>query len=424
MSGTAVGRGARRERGRPAAFLTPGAIGPVAVPNRIVRAGTGESMARPDGSITDEYVALHEALARGGVGLAFTGHMYVHPRGRYGSLQAGIHSDAVIGPLRTLTDTVHRAGGRIFAQIAHAGSQSMVADNRPLAFSAVPNVMTGRDVAEATEEELQEAIDAFAQAARRAMEAGFDGVHVHGANGYLISQSRSPLTNRRTDAWGGSPEERERFARAVVEAVRREVPADRGLTMKIGLRDIVDTPGGLSVDDAVAGAAGLVRAGLDGVETSSNLMSDYVTASIRPYVAVGRRRALQDLLVHRLHRRAEPEAYFLPLARALRREVDTTIILVGGLRRPETMSALVEQGDADFLAMARPLIREPDLVRRLAGGDRRAPACVSCNICLMHDEHHALRCWRTPRVRLWEHARYRLLGGFRTTGSGRRPRAR
>lgn len=422
MSGPALGRDGGQRPGP--AFLRPGMIGPVQVPNRIVRAGTGESMALLDGTITDEYVELHRALARGGVGLAFTGHMYVHPRGRYGPLQAGIHSDEVLGRLTTLTDTVHRAGGRIFAQIAHAGSQSMVADNRPLAFSAVPNVMTGRSVEEATEAELLEAVDAFARAARRAMEAGFDGVHVHGANGYLISQSRSPLTNRRDDAWGGSRERRERFALAVVEAVRREVPADRGLTMKVGLRDIVDEPGGLTVEDAVAGAAGLVGAGLDGVETSSNLMSDYVTASIRPYVAVGRRRALQDLLVHRLHRRPEPEAYFLPLARALRREVDTTVILVGGLRRPATLAALVERRDADFLSMSRPLIREPDLVRRLAGGDDRPPACVSCNICLMHDDHHALRCWRTPRVRLWEHARYRALGGFRATGSGRRPQAR
>jgi 2,4-dienoyl-CoA reductase-like NADH-dependent reductase (Old Yellow Enzyme family) len=408
---------------KPEAFLTPGEIGPVAVPNRIVRAGTGESMADAGGMIGDDYVRLHEDLARGGVGLAITGHMYVHPRGRYGPRQAGIHTDEVIPTFRAVTDAVHRQGGRIFAQIAHSGSQSMVADNRPLAFSAVPNVMTGRAVGEATDEELQEAIDAFGQAARRAMEAGFDGVHIHGANGYLISQSRSPLTNRRTDHWGGSQERRERFALAVVEAVRRQVPDDRGLTMKVGLRDILDVPGGLSVEDAVEGAAGLVGAGLDGVETSSNLMSDYVNASIRPYVAVDRKRALEDLLVHRLHKRPEPEAYFLPLARALRRRVDTTIILVGGLRRPETLSALIEDGDADFLSMARPLIREPDLVRRLAAGEQGMPACVSCNICLMHDEHHSLRCWRTPRKRLWEHAVYRALGGFRKTGSGRKPRA-
>ncbi|WP_167761042.1 NADH:flavin oxidoreductase [Geodermatophilus sp. DF01-2] len=405
------------------AFLQPGTLGPLQLPNRVIRAGTGESMADVDGVVSEGYVDLHRALARGGVGLSFTGHMYVHPRGRYGPRQAGIHSDDVLGPLRRVTDAVHREGGRIFAQIAHAGSQSMVADNDPLAVSAVPNVMTGRHVAEASDEELQEAVAAFAAAARRAVEAGFDGVHVHGANGYLISQSRSPLTNRRTDSWGGTRERRESFAFAVVRAVRDAVPSDRGLTMKLGLRDMVDSPGGLSVEDAVEGAMGLVAAGLDGIEISSNLMSDYVSASIRAYVAVDRTRALEDWLVHRLHKGPEPEHYFLPLAQELRRRVDTTVILVGGLRRAQTMSGLVENGDADFLSLARPLIREPDLVRKLADGTADEAACVSCNICLMHDEHHPLQCWRIPRTRLWEHVRYRLSGGFKETGTGRKPRA-
>ena len=405
------------------AFLDPGRLGPLRLPNRVIRAGTGESMADLDGVVPDSYVELHRALARGRVGLSFTGHMYVHPRGRYGPLQAGIHDDRVIGPLRRVTDAVHQEGGRIFAQIAHAGSQSMVADNEPLAVSAVPNVMTGRQVAEASEEELEEAVAAFAAAARRAIDAGFDGVHVHGANGYLLAQSRSPLTNRRDDAWGGSRERREALALAVVRAVREAVPADMGLTMKLGLADMVDGPGGLSVEDAVTGAQELVAAGLDGIEVSSNLMSDYVSASIRSYVAVDRKRALEDWLVHRLHKGPEPEHYFLPLARELRRRVDTTVILVGGLRRAQTMSRLIENREADFLSLARPLIREPDLVRRLADGTADSAACVSCNICLMHDEHHALQCWRIPRKRLWEHARYRLAGGFRETGTGRKPRA-
>ena len=405
------------------AFLEPGRLGPLQLRNRIIRAGTGESMAGLDGVVSEDYVELHRALAGGGVGLAFTGHMYVHPRGRYGPRQAGLHDDAVIGRLRRVTEAVHREGGRIFAQIAHAGSQSMVADSEPLAVSAVPNVMTGRHVAEAGDDELTEAVAAFGAAARRAVEAGFDGVHVHGANGYLIAQSRSPVTNRRTDRWGGSRERREAFALAVVRAVREAVPPDRGLTMKLGLTDMVDEPGGLTVEDAVEGARELVAAGLDGIEVSSNLMSDYVSASIRPYVAVDRKRALEDWLVHRLHKGPEPEHYFLPLARELRRRVDTSVILVGGLRRAQTMSTLVENGEADFLSLARPLIREPDLVRRLTDGTADKAACVSCNICLMHDEHHPLQCWRIPRRRLWEHAKYRLGGGFSQTGTGRKPHA-
>jgi 2,4-dienoyl-CoA reductase-like NADH-dependent reductase (Old Yellow Enzyme family) len=405
------------------ALLEPARLGPVEVRNRIIRAGTGESMGGPGGEVGDDYVELHRALAGGGVGVAFTGHMFVHPRGRYGMLQGGIHDDGLIPGLRRVTDAVHRAGGRIFAQIAHAGSQSMVPGNEPLAPSAVPNVMTGRLVADAAEEEIHEAIAAFAAAARRAVDAGFDGVHIHGANGYLISEFRSPLTNRRTDAWGGSREARDRFPLEVVRAVREVVPPELGLTMKLGFKDMVDTPGGLETPDAVTGAASFAAAGLDGIEVSSNLMSDYVSASIRPYVAVSRRRAAEDWLVHRLHRDGEPEAYFLPFARALRSSVDTNVILVGGLRRLRTMDGLLAAGDADFISLARPLIREPDLAAKLAAGRKTAPDCVSCNICLMHDEHHSLRCWRVPRRRLAEHALYRMSGGFRTSGSGKKPQA-
>lgn len=404
-------------------LFQPASLGPVQLRNRLIRAGTGESMADVHGRVGDDYVRLHEALAVGGVGLSFTGHIFCHPRGRYGALQAGLHDDESIPGFRRVTEAVHRHGGRIFAQIAHAGSQSMSFATQALAPSPVDNVMTGRKVAEASVEEIAEAVQAFASASRRAMEAGFDGVHLHGANGYLISEFRSPLTNRREDTWGGTQDKREAFPVEVVSAVRAQVPADKGLTMKVGLADLVADDGGLKVDDAVNGVARFVNAGLDGVEVSSNLMSDYVSASIRPYVAVDRTRALQDLLFHRLHRRAEPEGYFLPFAKAVRAAVDTNVILVGGLRRVQTIESILRSGSADFVSMARPFIREPDLAVRLSRGGQLAPSCVSCNICLMHDEHHALQCWRVPRRNLLLHAGYRLSGGFRRKGSGRKPSA-
>ena len=403
--------------------FAPAHLGPVAVRNRLIRAGTGESMADAAGRIGDDYVALHAALAAGGVGLSFTGHMFVHPRGRYGELQAGIDSDDAIAGLRRVTDAVHHRGGRIFAQIAHAGSQSMMFASEALAPSQVDNVMTGRHVRAAHDDEIQEVITAFGQAARRAMEAGFDGVHLHGANGYLISQFRSPLTNRRQDGWGGDQQRRDRFPLEVIRAVREQIPADKGLTMKVGLADLVDQDGGLAVGDSVLGVARFVAAGLDGVEVSSNLMSDYVSASIREYIAVTRKRALEDLLLHRLHKSPEPEGYFLPFADAVGGAVDTNVIVVGGLRTAETIDAVISSRRADFVSMARPFIREPDLALRLADGGQVGAACVSCNICLMHDEHHPLKCWRTPRANLLEHARYRLAGGFAGKGSGRKPTA-
>ena len=163
-----------------------------------------------------------------------------------------------------------------------------------------------------------------------------------------------------------------------------------------------------------SGVRRLAEAGLDAVEVSSNLMADYERASIVPYVAVDWRRAVQDLLPHRLLKQPQPEAYFLPFARRVRDRVDAKVILVGGLRRTETMAGILERGEADFVALARPLIRQPDLVRKIESGWGGLVDCVSCNICLMHEDHHSLRCWRTPRRRLVQHAAYRLRGNFRS----------
>jgi 2,4-dienoyl-CoA reductase-like NADH-dependent reductase (Old Yellow Enzyme family) len=264
-------------------------------------------------------------------------------------------------------------------------------------------------VAGATEQEIQEAISAFATGARRAIVAGFDGVHIHGANGYLISEFSSPLTNRRTDGWGSSPEARDRFAFEVVRAVRAAIPKGAPVAMKIGFVDAV--PGGYGLEESVPRAQRLVGAGLDAVEVSCNAMR-LASDSAKEYVAVDRRRALADLLLHRVFSDPAPEAYFLPWARALRAQVETAIILVGGMRRTETMEAILRNGDAEFIAMARPFIREPDLARQLAAGRRGHVDCTSCNLCLAHEGHHALRCWRVPRRRLLQHALYRLSGGF------------
>lgn len=391
-------------------LFEPGRIGPVETRNRFVRAGTSETMASCDGEVSEPLLGLYETLARNEIGLIVTGHLYCEPRGQYAVRQTGIHSDALLPGLRRLTAAVHRHGGRIFAQVAHAGSQSRVPTLEPLAPSPVPNELTGRVVGEATDAEIESTLTAFAIAGRRAAEAGFDGVHLHGANGYLISEFSSPLTNRRTDHWGGSPEGRDRFALEIVRRVRAELPQHMALTMKIGFADATADDPRLTLDESVPRAARLVEAGLDAVEVSCNVMQK-PTDSAAQYIAVDSRRALRDFLVHRLGKAAQPEAYFAPWARALRAHVDTTVVLVGGMRTRQTMESLLRDRECDFVALARPFIREPDLVRRFALG-RDGVGCTSCNLCLTHEGHHSLRCWRIPRRRLLQHAAYRFTGGF------------
>jgi 2,4-dienoyl-CoA reductase-like NADH-dependent reductase (Old Yellow Enzyme family) len=390
-------------------LLAPGRLGPITTRNRMIRAGTSETMAMADGAVSERLVDLYRTLAANDAGAIFTGHLFCHERGRYARRQTGIHDDALLPGLRALADAVHAAGGVILAQVAHAGSQSRAPEIAPLAPSAVPNALTGREVPAGSEAEIREAISAFAAGARRAVRAGFDGVHIHGANGYLISEFLSPLANRRDDDWGGDAERRARFAVEVVRAVRAEVPGDRALTMKLG---VVDAPaGGLGLDDSVAIAQRLAAERLDALELSCGVMRA-PTDSARQYVAVDRRRAAADLLVHRLLARPEPEAYFVPWARRVREHVPVPLIAVGGLRRTETMEQILASGDADFVAMARPFIREPDIARQIGHGRTGRVDCTSCNICLTHEGHHSLRCWRTPRRRLAQHAAYRLLGGF------------
>ena len=391
------------------AFLEPGRLGPVVTRNRLVRAGTSETMAAADGAVTDRLVGLYRQLAANEAGAIFTGHLFSHARGRYAPLQTGIHDDALLPGLRRLAAAVHQEGGVILAQVAHAGSQSRAREVDPVAPSAIPNALTGRPVPAASEEEIRQAIDGFARGARRAVQAGFDGVHIHGANGYLISEFLSPLTNRREDGWGGDAERRARFAVEVARAVRAQVPADRALTMKLGLVDAPD--GGLGLDESLEVARRLVAEGLDALEVSCGVM-ERPTDSARQYVAVSRKRAAGDLLLHRVLHGPAQEAYFTPWARRVREVVDVPIVAVGGLRDTDTMERLLQDGDADFIAMARPFIREPDIVRQLSHGRVGVVDCTSCNLCLMHEGHHALRCWRTPRRRLLQHAAYRFGGGF------------
>lgn len=393
----------------PSALFEPGRIGQLEIRNRFVRAGTSESMADPDGRVTPALLDLYGRLGRHDVGLVMTGHLFCEPRGRYAPAQVGIHDDAMVPGLADLAGTVRATGARVFAQVAHAGSQSRAFGVEPLAPSPIPNALTGRMVEAATPDQIEGAIAAFAAGARRAVAAGFDGVHIHGANGYLISEFCSPLTNRRDDEWGGDAERRDRFLREVVKAIRAAVPAGFPVTLKLGIAD-AEQPG-LTVEESVGRCARLACAGLDAIEVSVNVMvapSD----SAKTYVAVDRGRALRDLLVHRLLASPGEEAYFDGWARRLREALDTKIILVGGLRTTATMERVITSGDADFIAMARPFIREPDLVSQIAAGRTGRVDCTSCNLCLRHEGHHSLRCWRTPRKRLLQHAVYRLRGGL------------
>ena len=376
-------------------YLQPGRIGSLEIPNRIVRGATSETMASPSGVVYDSFVELYRRLAEGGAGLLLTGHMYVDPRGQASANQTGIHDDKVIPALRRATEAVHEAGGRIFAQIGHCGSQTMMSAITPVAPSPVPNAMYTIQPEELTATEVGDLVEAFGAAAGRAAEAGFDGIHIHGGNGYLISEFCSPHANTRDDEWGGDAERRSRFMVEVYDAVRRAVGEGFPVTARLSVEDSV--AGGLQREESLQRARLLAERGLDGFETTYGVMRSYFE-NIRPYVAVNRAQAWRNLLVQRARQPAGAEAYYRPFARAVKEASGLPVILVGGVRTTQTMTDILKSGDADFLAMARPFIREPDLVRKLEAGRTGGVECVSCNMCLAHDGFDPLQCWRdNPR---------------------------
>ena len=236
--------------------------------NRIVRSATWEGMCEPDGRPTEKLTDFYRQLALGGVGLIITGYTFVRPEGKQLPGKMGIHTDDFASAFTTMTETVHQADGKIAIQLVHAGGQtdSGNAGRQPLAPSAIQVDQFPEMPEELTREEIKNIIRAFGEGARRAKEWGFDAVQLHGAHGYLINQFLSPLTNKRTDEYGGSIENRSRFAIEVYTAVREASGKDYPVLIKLNGADHLD--GGLSIEDAMYVAKQLSDMGLDAIEVS------------------------------------------------------------------------------------------------------------------------------------------------------------
>jgi 2,4-dienoyl-CoA reductase-like NADH-dependent reductase (Old Yellow Enzyme family) len=355
------------------ALFEPIEINGMVVPNRFVRSATNDRLAEVSGHLNDAFIEVYEALAEGGVGLIVTGHAYVKWNGKASVTMMGAHDDDLIPGMTRLVDAVHKFDSKIVMQINHAGRQtaSAVLGETTVAPSAVYSTIYDETPRALTGEEIEELIEDYAAAARRAVAAGFDGVQIHAAHGYLISQFISPFTNVREDQWGGSPENRMRFPMAVLKRVREEVGERYPVLIKLNSADFLE--GGLTVEESSQIAATLCRNGIDAIEISGG-MGESASEIMKTGIS-----------------EEKDEAYFLPNARRFKEVIDVPLILVGGLRTPALMERLIEDGEADMVSLCRPFIREPDLVKRWKGGDTRKADCVSCNGCQKFREE-PVRC--------------------------------
>jgi 2,4-dienoyl-CoA reductase-like NADH-dependent reductase (Old Yellow Enzyme family) len=341
------------------------AINSMRLKNRFVRSATFEGMADTDGACTPQLTNLMAELARGEVAVIITGHAYISQQGKARHGQLGVYADELIPGLAQMTDAVHKEGGKILMQIAHAGCNSSVipAGEKAVGPSAM-EMPQGCSCREMTKAEISETIEDFMQAAVRAKKSGFDGVQLHGAHGYFISQFLSPFYNKRADEYGGSLENRARVVLAVLRGIRSAVGDKFPVLIKINSDDFLE--GGFTKNEMVQVAAMLEKEGIDAIEVSggTHLSPDEYSFSRKTGVVS-----------------EDKELYFREAARLYKDKINVPLVLVGGIRSYSVAEQVVNEELADYISLCRPLIREPRLIRRWQSGDTSRAACISCNEC-------------------------------------------
>ncbi len=375
------------------ALFTKGKLGALTTRNRFVHSATYEAMASATGEVTEALCTRYRKLAKAEVGLLIPGYMFVQPSGKGQPLQTGIHDDEMVPGLRRLVDAAHDSGAPIVFQLAHAGGQTTAecAGRRPMAPSdVIRDPVSLKKPAAMTESDIENTICAFGQAARRAAEAGADGIQIHAAHGYLLSEFLSPYFNQRSDSWGGSNENRFRMLKDTVLTVRKALPPDKVVLVKMNVNDHV--PGG-GVTPALAAVycKELAALGVDGVEVSCGSAHHSFMNMVRGDVPVEDlvsrlplwKRIFGRMLMKRLVGRFDlVEGYNVEGARMVRAALgNVPLLVVGGMRTLGFMERVVSSGAADFVSLCRPFVREPALVKRFHEGKAQSASCASCNRC-------------------------------------------
>ena len=323
--------------------------------NRFMRSATTSAYADIDGIINDMIIKHYELMSKGEVGLIVKGHLYVLDSGKAHNGMAGISHDKHIKMLKKLTDSVHKHQGRIVAQLNHAGVVHQQDRAGPSPYSE--DDWSAREL---SEDEILTITEGFGEAAERAMQAGFDGVQIHGAHGYLVSQFLSRRVNKRTDKWGGSLENRMRFLHEIYDEIRGRL-GNEPVLIKLNCDDF--STDGFVIEDSIKVTRTMAEKGIDLIEISG-----------------GGRGARADLRIRSKHPEF-PELDFAGHAIRIRKEIKPTpMALVGGFKTLNTMRRAVERDLTDMISLSRPFIREPDLIKKLKNGQTES-TCIRCDAC-------------------------------------------
>ena len=366
-------------------LFRPGSINLLEMKNRIVMAAVGSSLADAEGYVTDRAIDYYVERAKGGVGLIIVKLTSVMKNARGSRNHLAAYDDKFIPRLGDLSRAIKGHGARVALQLGHHGNnashprrqqgfppgEQVVVGPSPVAY-----IETGVIPHELTRAEIHELVEAFASASRRAKEAGFDAVEIHGAHGKLISQFLSPYYNRRTDEYGGSVENRARFGAEILAAARRKAGPDFPLIMRMDGWDGYE--GGFSLEEAVTTAPLFVEAGADALHISAGA-SEATHWQFLPYTQES------GGLVH--------------LAEAVKKVVTVPIITVGKLGDPLLAEEVLKRGRADFIALGRPLVADPCLANKTREGRlEEIRSCICCNNCVGSGSYKGWSCTVNPSV--------------------------
>ncbi len=393
-------------------LFTKEKIGTMELPNRIIRAASHEGLADRLGRPTDSQFEFYKGFVEGGVALVITGYAGIMQEGRSALLHMTmIDSDELIPSHKRLTDRIHGIGGKIVLQIAHCGRQTWSSETGlPLqAPSAIPCGFYGETPMEISEEGIYAVIENFTKAAVRAKEAGYDGVEIHAAHGYLLSTFLSNHSNKRQDRWGGSAENRFMIVGEVLRSVKKAVGEEFPVLIKMNGYERAKL--GIKSDECVLFAKMVEQTGCcDAIEIScgtneggfimarGKFPTDAILHFMRPYchfpsvlklITKHFIAPLQSLRQPSFH-----EGYNLETTAKVKQSVSLPVINLGGMRSKKFMEESIERKMTDFISMARPLILEPDLPNKFKAGTSNKALCDNCNECVVASDTRPIRCYK------------------------------
>lgn len=367
--------------GKYSSIFEPLTVKQMTIPNRIVMTPMGTNFGEQNGEMSFLHINYYEQRAMGGTGLIIVENACVdYPCGSNGTTQLRIDHDNYIPRLYKLVETIHKHNTKIAIQLNHAGASAVEEriGMQPVSASDVPNKKNGAAPRALSKEEILHIVDCYAKAAKRAQIIGFDAVEIHAGHSYLINQFLSPLTNKRTDEFGGSYENRARFARLVLEAVRKEVGAQFPIIVRISADEFLE--GGNTLEDTLK-LLEYFHAEADIIDVSCGLV---------------------DSIQYQIDANYLPDGWRSYMAKAVKEAYAKPVITTGNIRDPKVAEDILERGDADLIGMGRQMIADPSWTNKVHyGKEDTIRKCISCNIgCSGHriSLNRPIRCSVNPSV--------------------------